>query len=332
VTGILGAIGMLSALLLHVQLRVSLWEPLTSLRTAMERVAARDYGPGEATAGALELVQMHGTLAEIRNRCAAAEADMARDVEDRSIQRVRSERLAGIGLLATGVAHEINNPLTAIVGAAEGLHWRMSDVATKLPPGDADVIREYLAMIQSESKRCRLITSKLLDFARGRDGERSLYDVTAIVHEVVDMFRHVKQYQSRTIAINREDPCRAWCNGPEIKQVVLNLVANALQAMPDDGRLDIAIVPKPDHVELVFKDTGSGMTSETLEHLFDPFYSTKGPGQGTGLGLSISHAIVEKHQGTLEAGSAGPGLGSTFRMKLPASESAAQAVARRRAA
>jgi two-component system NtrC family sensor kinase len=279
-----------------------------------------------------EIVAMQGSLAEIRNRLSSSETDMARDVEDRSNQRVRSERLAGIGLLATGVAHEINNPLTAIVGASEGLQWRMADVAAKLPEGDAEVVREYLAMIQSESKRCRMITSKLLDFARGREGERSLYDVTAIVHEVIDMFRHVRQYQSRTIDVNRVDPCRAWCNGPEIKQVVINLVANALQATTEDGRLDICITPKPDHVEIVFRDTGSGMTPETLEHLFDPFYSTKGPGQGTGLGLSISHAIVDQHQGTLEAASAGPGKGSTFRLKLPACESAAKAVAQRRAA
>jgi signal transduction histidine kinase len=146
------------------------------------------------------------------------------------------------------------------------------------------------------------------------------------------MFRHVRQYQSRTIEVNRHDPCRAFCNGPEIKQVVLNLVANALQATAEGGRLDIRINPLPDVVEVVFKDTGSGMSPETLEHVFDPFFSTKGPGQGTGLGLSISHAIVEKHLGTLEATSAGPGLGSTFRLRLPASEDAARTAAERRAA
>lgn len=332
VTGALGAAGSLLALLMHVQLRVSLWEPLSELRNSLEAISNRDYREAAVAPAAPEIVAMHGSLADIRNRLASAETDMARNVDDRSKQRVRSERLAGIGLLATGVAHEINNPLTAIVGAAEGLQWRLSELAGKLPSGDAEIVREYLAMIQEESKRCRMITSKLLDFARGREGERSLYDVTAIVHEVIDMFRHVRQYQSRTIEVNRIDPCRAWCNGPEIKQVIINLVANALQATTDDGRLEICITPKPDHIEMVFRDTGSGMTPETLEHLFDPFYSTKGPGQGTGLGLSISHAIVDQHQGTLEADSAGLGTGSTFRMKLPACEASARAVAQRRAA
>lgn len=324
--------GLLGAGLLHLQLERALWIPMWEVESAVESVAGRDYGEPIPRKGPTELRQIFASLATIRDRCAAVEDAKDREIEDRCNQKVRSERLAGIGLLATGVAHEINNPLTAIVGAAEGLSWRLSDVASKLPPGDAEIVREYLAMIQSESKRCRAITTKLLDFARGREGEQALYDLTAIVHEVVGMFKHVRAYMSRTIDINRHDPCRAYCNGPEIKQVILNLVANALQATSDGGRLDIRITPSPDIVELVFQDTGSGMSPETIEHIFDPFFSTKGPGQGTGLGLSISSAIVEKHHGTLEATSAGPGKGSTFRLRLPASEAAAQAASERRAA
>ena len=187
-------------------------------------------------------------------------------------------------------------------------------------------------MIVSESKRCRAITTKLLDFARGREGERALYDVTAIVSEVVGMFRHMREYSGRTVDMNRQDPVRAWCNGPEIKQVVLNLVANALQATPDGGRLDIRVSSTPDAVEVMFTDTGSGMSAETLEHIFDPFFSTKGPGRGTGLGLSISHAIVEKHHGALEAHSAGPGPGKHVPAEAPGDGKRRQGrIARRRA-
>jgi signal transduction histidine kinase len=297
----------------------------------VDGIANRRYGEIIKPKGAPEIAQMFGSLAAIRERGRCSDDDREKEVQDRSKQRVRSERLAGIGLLATSVAHEINNPLTAIVGAADGLNWRLSDVASMLPPDDAEIVREYLGMIVSESKRCRSITTKLLDFARGREGEMALYDITAIVNDVVGMFRHMREYSTRTVDVNRQDPVRAYCNGPEIKQVVLNLVANALQATPDGGRLDIRVSSTPDAVEVVFTDTGSGMSAETLEHIFDPFFSTKGPGQGTGLGLSISHAIVEKHHGALEAQSAGPGQGSTFRLRLPASEVAAKAESRRAA-
>ena len=323
--------GALAALAVFYLFERSFWRPLASMRQVVDGIANRRYGEIIKPKGAPEIAQMFGSLAAIRERGKCSDDDREKEVEDRSKQRVRSERLAGIGLLATSVAHEINNPLTAIVGAADGLNWRLSDVASKLPPDEAEIVREYLGMIVSESKRCRSITTKLLDFARGREGEMALYDITAIVNDVVGMFRHMREYSSRTVDVNRQDPVRAYCNGPEIKQVVLNLVANALQATPDGGRLDIRVSSTPDAVEVVFTDTGSGMSAETLEHIFDPFFSTKGPGQGTGLGLSISHAIVEKHHGALEAQSAGPGQGSTFRLRLPASEIAAKAESRRAA-
>ncbi|HVJ67714.1 MAG TPA: histidine kinase dimerization/phospho-acceptor domain-containing protein, partial [Caulifigura sp.] len=250
--------GTLAALAVFYLFERSFWRPLQSLRRVVEGIANRRYGETIKPRGAPEIVEMFDALSAIRERGKCSDDDREKEVADRSKQRVRSERLAGIGLLATSVAHEINNPLTAIVGAADGLTWRLSDVASKLPPDDAQIVREYLGMIVSESKRCRAITTKLLDFARGREGERAQYDITAIVNEVVGMFRHLREYASRTVDVNRHDPVRAFCNGPEIKQVVLNLVANALQATPDGGRLDIRISSTPDAVEVVFIDTGSG--------------------------------------------------------------------------
>jgi signal transduction histidine kinase len=182
-------------------------------------------------------------------------------------------------------------------------------------------------MIQTESQRCRQITEKLLDFARGREGERNLYDITAIVREVVAMTRHLGKFRDRTIEVNRESPCYAWVNGPEIKQVVLNLVANALESTDGGGRLQVQIDERPDQVELTFTDNGSGMTPEVIEHLFEPFFTTKEVGKGTGLGLSISQRIVRDHDGSLEAESDGPGRGSTFRLRLPATAPAAEMAA-----
>ncbi len=116
------------------------------------------------------------------------------------------------------------------------------------------------------------------------------------------MFRHMREYSSRIVDVNRQDPVRAWCNGPEIKQVVLNLVANALQATPDGGRLDIRIASSPDSVDVLFTDTGSGMTPETLEHIFEPLLQHQGTRGRDGPGAV--HLACDRGEAPGTAGSA----------------------------
>ncbi|MEZ6065164.1 MAG: ATP-binding protein [Planctomycetaceae bacterium] len=244
-------------------------------------------------------------------------ADLDAQVRQRSQQLVQSERLAGVGFLSAGVAHEINNPLSAIVGAADSLDWRLSEHLDKFPPEDASVIREYLQMMQSEAQRCRKITEKLLNFARGKETERNHYDITAIVQEVVNMTSHLGKFRDRKVSFDRSTPCQAWVNGDEIKQVVLNLIANALESTGESGEVRVSLRECPQHVEVVVSDNGVGMSPEVLEHLFEPFFTRRKAGTGTGLGLSISHRIVQDHGGSLEATSAGPGQGSTFTLRVP---------------
>ncbi|MFV0443204.1 MAG: sensor histidine kinase [Planctomycetaceae bacterium] len=266
-----------------------------------------------------ELAELAEAFNQMTARFQEVTADLDQQVQQRSRQLVQSERLAGVGFLAAGVAHEINNPLSAIVGAADSLEWRLSEQLDKFPADDARVIREYLQMMQSEAQRCRKITEKLLNFARGTDSERNLYDITAIIQEVVGMTQHVGRFRDRQIVVERNTPCYAWINGPEIKQVVLNLIANALEATGDNGRVTIGIREYPEQVEIAITDNGQGMSPEVLQHIFEPFYTRKEAGKGTGLGLSISHRIVQDHGGTLEASSPGSNQGSTFRLRLPGS-------------
>lgn len=174
-------------------------------------------------------------------------------------------------------------------------------------------------MMQTEAQRCRSITERLLDFARGNDTERNLYDVTAIVQEVIGMAKHLGRFRDREIVVNRTSPCYAYVNGPEIKQVILNLVANGLEATGSGGEVRVNITELAEKVDITVQDDGSGMTPDVIQHIFEPFYTTKDAGKGTGLGLSISHRIVCDHGGTLEASSEGPGHGSTFRLRLPSS-------------
>jgi C4-dicarboxylate-specific signal transduction histidine kinase len=243
--------------------------------------------------------------------------DLDRKVRERSKQLVRSERLAGIGFLAAGVAHEINNPLQAMGMAGESLQSRMVELLADAPEADQSIVHSYLSLIQSEADRCQQITRKLLDFARGQQVTRMRYDLTQIIREVLSMVQHMSKFQNRKIEFPQERPCYVEVNGPEIKQVVLNLVANALESMDEKGSLRISLSEEMDQVVLVFEDNGCGMSRDIIENLFEPFFTQRRDGKGTGLGMSISQRIIGDHGGTIEAQSDGPGKGSPFLVHLP---------------
>ena len=238
-------------------------------------------------------------------------------VEERSKQLVRSERLAGIGVLAAGVAHEINNPLSAISMASESLQGRMVDLKSHCEEADIQVAEQYLGLIQREAMRCRDITSKLLDFSRGQNSERSVNDLVAVIEEVCSMVSLIKRLKGRNILFAKKNPCNAEFNPAEIKQVVLNIMTNALESMDIGGTLEILVRENVDSVALVFKDDGCGMTQEVKEKLFDPFFTQRADGTGTGLGMSITHRIIKDHGGEIEVESEGLGQGSTIFVELP---------------
>jgi two-component system NtrC family sensor kinase len=131
------------------------------------------------------------------------------------------------------------------------------------------------------------------------------------------MVQYLSRYREKKIDFSCSGRCYAEVNGPEIKQVILNLVANGLDAVDRGGTLKIILQDRTDHLVIEFIDDGCGMTPETIDHLFEPFFTRKQTGQGTGLGLSISHRIINQHGGTISATSSGPGLGSTFAVRLP---------------
>jgi signal transduction histidine kinase len=249
-----------------------------------------------------------------------AERDLNRKARERSQQLVRSERLAGLGFLAAGVAHEINNPLSIIRVAADALDYRLHDSLPKDDP-DCDEIFQRLKMIRNESSRCGEITARILDFSRNDQSIARVDDITSVVKSVLAMVRPMPTYQDREIIFNRSEPLRLMMNGAQMKQVLLNLIFNALQATKGGGRVEIRLIEQCDWVVVEIEDDGCGMSSETLEHLFEPFYSTKPTGQGTGLGMCITHRIIEDHHGTIEPMSPGDGQGSMFRVRLPLRQS-----------
>ena len=245
-------------------------------------------------------------------------------VRQRTKQVVRSEQLAAVGFLAAGVAHEINNPLAAIAWAAEALEMRLHDIIQQdeqQPDGEHDeeieVLRKYLRKIQDEAFRCKGITEKLLDYSRMGDVQKHPTDLSELVQGVIDMVRHLGKYREKNIEFARSAPVIASVNAQEIKQVVLNLITNALDSLDPGGTVVVRLRETGGGAELVVRDNGCGMTEEVLQHLFEPFFTRRRGGQGIGLGLSITYRIVQDHGGEILPHSDGPGRGSEFNVTLP---------------
>ncbi|MDR4493889.1 MAG: PAS domain S-box protein [Nitrospirales bacterium] len=219
----------------------------------------------------------------------------------------KTERLAELGTLASGMAHEIGTPMNVILGRAELLMRKAKDEHT----------RSGLATIVTQVERITKIMNQLLSFARRRPSERRAVDLRTVVTDVLDVLR--EKLRKQGIQVQRmEAPSipRACADPDQMNQVLLNLVLNACQAMPEGGTLTLGLRPVGEGVELKVQDTGCGMSDEDAKKVFDPFFTTKPVGEGTGLGLTVVHGIVQEHEGTIRIGSA-PGQGATFIVTLP---------------
>jgi signal transduction histidine kinase len=232
--------------------------------------------------------------------------------------------LASVGFLAAGVAHEINNPLASIAWAAESLELRLHDIIQQddaRPDGEhceeIAVLRDYLRRIQDEAFRCKEITERLLDFSRMGDSEKQATPLGALVSDVIDMVSHLGNYREKRVEFHSRQEVNAAVNAQEIKQVVLNLITNALDSLDPGGVVHVGLAKRDGFAELTVQDNGCGMTEEVLDHLFEPFFTRRRDGKGTGLGLSITWQIVNDHGGSIAASSDGPGRGSSFRVTLP---------------
>ena len=250
------------------------------------------------------------------DRFQQAEEELQYKVRERSEQLIRSQKLASVGFLAAGVAHEINNPLSAISVAAETLEMRLYDLQG-MKSDEHREIMERLTMIRRESRRCGDITHRLLDFSHGDKAGMVPADVAELIREVLIMVHHLGRYADRIVTFDCDRRIVAEVNAAQLKQVILNLIANGLQATTSGGRVTVRLLEQVDSIVIAIEDDGSGMDEDTLHHVFDPFFTTKEAGQGTGLGLSITHRIIENHAGTITPLSNGPGCGSTFQIRLP---------------
>ena len=294
------------------------FRPLRLLGYGSRRVAAGDFAFRLVLDTRDEMAELADAFNDMTERFQEIRDDLDGQVQLRTREVIRNEQLASVGFLAAGVAHEINNPLASIAMCAESLESRLD--STTPTAADRQVTKRYLELIQNEAFRCKGITEKLLDFSRLGEVRRQATAIMALVGDVAEMLRHVGRFAGRAIEVESSSDVLVMVNPQEIKQVVLNVLVNALDSIEESGNVRVGLRRSGREAVLTFTDDGCGMSEEVLEHLFEPFFTRRKAGQGTGLGLSIVHRIVADHGGRIEALSRGVGMGSTFRVTLPIAE------------
>ncbi len=232
----------------------------------------------------------------------------------------QAEKLAAIGQLAAGVMHEINNPLATIAACAESLGYRIEDL-TKSGVTIAPETQDFLGIIENEVVRCKQIVDGLLDFSRPKQARKERVNVNEVIERTLFLLKHHVRFKKLSVQ-TQLDPLIGrvpQANSEQLVQVFMALLINAMDAMGERGLVRIVTKAGTDpkrgvSVEVI--DQGHGIARSELSKIFEPFYTTKAPGQGTGLGLSICYGIVQDHGGALEVDSV-LGVGSTFRVVLP---------------
>ncbi len=293
--------------------------PIESLTHGARAIAGGDLETRIPPAGNDEV----GTLAQAFNEMAASLAQSQSELTGKNQalslannelmqmqeQLLRSERLAAIGQLAAGVSHEIDNPVGIILGLAELL--------LEETPAD-DPRRDDLLAIVDECRRCKRITGGLLGFARPVKAHRDQIDFGFLIAETVESLRPQKLFRELRIELNLPaDGIEVTGDPDHLRQVLVNLLLNAAQAMAGRGQLALALVRVEDQVELVVDDNGPGIPLLDRERIFQPFVTTKGPGEGTGLGLALCRKLIEAHGGRISADDSPLG-GARLRLRLPA--------------
>jgi len=291
---------------------------LTGHATTQDGVEGIKLGAFDYLMKPVELEHLLGKIKQAYEKI-LREAEKAREAEFRQKieqQMVSCERLASLGTLAAGVAHEINNPL-AIIREATG--WMKLLLAKQESAGMArkEDFEKALGKVETSVERIRRITHQLLGFVRKEESAFSEVDLGALVEEAVAMAAREASHKDIQISL-RTDPSTGnlWSDPYQLRQVVLNLLTNAVYATDRGGSIDVVVESRGEEVVLTVKDTGKGIPRENLERIFEPFFSTKPPGQGTGLGLFVSRGIVEKLCGSIGVESK-LGEGSTFQVILP---------------
>jgi len=302
-------VGMVVALIVSNFLARGILRPIRDLVSASGRWAKGDFDYQLKITRKDEIAKLEETFNFMASSLKERD-DKLREYSDQQI--MKSERLATIGQLAAGVAHEINNPLGTVSIYAQMILDELGK--------DSESCRENIAVIMKQTNRAGRIVKDLLEFARQSEPEMRMLNINDVLTKAMSITTHAAELQNiRLLTDLSPELPDIQGDSDKLEQVFVNIMINALQAMPDGGTLTVCTRVTEDNgfVEIEISDTGCGIPQEHLSKLFDPFFSTKRTGEGTGLGLSVTLGIVEKHNGTIDVKST-VGEGSTFVIRLPA--------------
>ncbi|NCF63197.1 MAG: HAMP domain-containing protein [Gammaproteobacteria bacterium] len=324
----------LAAILVSVLVQRVVYRPLSDLKDGAARLAEGDLEQKIPVRSDDELGQLADSFNTMTRALKKSRAELqewgrtlehkveqaTRELHKAQAEAARSEKLASVGLLAAGIAHELNNPLTGVL--------TFSHLVRKQLPDDSPEAVDLDLVIQ-ETKRCAAIIRRLLDFAREKTPEKNYSDINKMIEETTQLIGQSAQVAGIDIVMDLDEKLSAvWIDEDLVKQVIMNMLVNAQHAIGDDGT--ITVRTRETHklragdadsgpvsmVEITVADTGCGISEEILQKIFDPFFTTKGVGKGTGLGLSVSHGTIEAHGGLIEVESK-VGIGTVFRIYLP---------------
>jgi two-component system NtrC family sensor kinase len=307
---------------LSISIRRYVTRPVRELVKATKRVAEGDLDSTISIKGEDEIAQLASSFSQMTSDLKKADDKLVEwgktleqkvherteELRSKENQLIQSDKVASLGKLAAGVAHEINSPLTGVLTYSSLLLKAKKE-------GDPD--REDLEVIVNETNRCKKIVKGLLDYARQTAPQKTLCDANEVLDKSIDLISHQATLQS--VRIDRKfkpDLPKIMIDVGQVQQVLINILLNAIEAMPQGGTLTVSTGMDDQMVALRFADTGSGIPEDVLPKIFDPFFTTKEQGRGTGLGLSVSFGIIERHRGKLEVKSK-VGEGTTFTVRLP---------------
>jgi two-component system NtrC family sensor kinase len=274
-------------------------QPIENMINTIRTVKRGNFEVRMSVDGRDELAEMAGAF----NRM----TDIIRHNKEIEASLAQQGKMASLGVLSSGVAHEINNPLGVILGYAGYLEGKMSE---------DDPNYKYIHEIKRESKRCKKIVQDLLSYARTPRPSREALDLNALLDQIVDFAANHTDMRGVTITTEfASDLPAVMLDGDQLRQVAINLILNAGGAMPEGGTLNVRTgIEDPQHVYVLFQDNGCGIAAEHLEKIFEPFYTTKD--RGTGLGLAITRQIIEQHHGEISIEST-IGSGTIVKVVLP---------------
>ena len=328
------AFAMVAAVLVSFLVQRLIYTPLNDLRKGAERLSDGDLEHSIPVRSQDELGRLASNFNSMTRALQNSRDELqewGRTLEDKvatatqELQRAqaetaRNEKLASVGLLAAGIAHELNNPLTGVLTFSHLVRNELEDGSPEA---------EDLDLVIQETKRCAAIIRRLLDFAREKTPEKTYADVNGLVEECTQLINQPAQLADIEIVTELAEMLPpVWMDSDLVKQVIMNVLVNAQHAIGRGGSIRVTTRLSGDcpgvtkenggepMVQISIRDDGCGIEEKDLTRIFDPFFTTKGVGKGTGLGLSVSHGTIEAHRGTIEVESK-VGEGTEFRICLP---------------